>query len=72
MSNIGPLLSPAQAAERLGYTREWLHKAYLRTGIIPSFTIGRKRKIEADAVERFIERQRAQTEWNALGSRERK
>ena len=59
-----PLLSPKQVAARLGYSREWTHKAFLATGIIQSFTIGRKRRIEAIAVERFIERQKTQTEWD--------
>lgn len=52
------LLTVAQAAQRLGISRSLLYEL-LATGDIESITIGRLRRIPAEALTTYIQRQRA-------------
>ena len=51
------LLRPEEAAQRLGLSRATVYEL-IATGRIESLTIGKSRRIEVRALERFIEAQR--------------
>ncbi len=55
------LLTTAQAAERLGISRSLLYEL-LATGDIESMTIGRLRRIPADALTTYIQLQRTRNQ----------
>lgn len=52
--HFGMLLSPEEVGKALGMSRSWTYEQ-IRQGAIPSFRIGRKRKIRASDLERFVE-----------------
>jgi excisionase family DNA binding protein len=54
------LLTVAQAAQRLGISRSLLYEL-LATGDIESITIGRLRRIPADALSTYVQLQRARS-----------
>ena len=58
MSQNRRLLSPLEAGEIIGVRRSKIHQL-LREGQIRSFKLGRLRKIPADAIADFIEKQLA-------------
>lgn len=45
--------TPAEAADLLGVTRQHLYR-FLNSGELPSFYLGRSRRIPAIALERFV------------------
>lgn len=51
------LLRPEEAAQRLGLSRATVYEL-LAAGRIESLTIGKSRRIEVPALERFIDAQR--------------
>jgi excisionase family DNA binding protein len=55
------LLTVAQAAQRLGISRSLLYEL-LATGDIESFTIGRLRRVPADALSTYVQLQRTRSQ----------
>lgn len=55
------LLTPEEAARRLGIGRTHLY-ALLRAEELESITLGRSRRIPADALEAFVQRLRTREE----------
>ena len=53
MSNDVIALSPAGVAETIGVSLATAHRL-IRTGELPSFTIGRSRRVLMEAVKAFI------------------
>lgn len=58
MRAADPLLSPAQLAERLGISDRTVREL-LASGEIPSLKIGGARRVEATAVDAYLESRRA-------------
>jgi excisionase family DNA binding protein len=53
------LLKPEQAAERLGISRSRVYKL-ISEGTLPSITIGKSRRVPADALRRWVKERQSE------------